>query len=325
MALYLPSGYDPDEAETVEIGAEEPAIIEFSFEQSYGSISGSVTGSWQEAFVSRPEVDAYSADSIRIARVWCEDDGTFMLPLLIAEPVRLLTKCQGLEQWVGGATYAEARVFPLGPGDRITGVSVVECGLIVRLEGPGNLTRHRASIRLIDAAGHTFEPDNYSDNPITICNLPPGEYRLLVYGYCDGEPWASQWYDGAESASAATPITLAPGELRTVTIHLVEGGRIQGRVLDSDGQPLDYYYLRLCDADGETLCDQGQSRYHGEFSYSGLANGDYYLAVRTSWDAETCWYPGMREFERATPIRIRDHGTVTGIEWIAGSEKEVAP
>jgi hypothetical protein len=325
QGLYLPGTYDPDEAETVEIGAEEPVIIETSFEQSYASISGSITGSWQQASVDRPEVNAYSADSIRIARAWCEDDGTFTLPLFIAEPVRLLTECQGLEQWVGGATYEEAQVFSLGPGDRITGVSVVESGLNVWLEGPGTLTYHRASIRLIDAAGHTFEPNNYSDNPITICNLPPGEYRLLVYGYCKGEPWANQWYDGAESASAATPITLAPGELRTVTIHLVEGGRIQGRVLDSDGQPRDDYDLRLCDADGETLCEQWQSRTRGEFSYSGLANGDYYLAVRTTWGGETCWYPGMREFEYATPIRIRDYGTVTGIEWIAGGEEEVAP
>ena len=325
QGLYLPRGYDADEAETVEIGAEEPVIIETSFEQSSGSISGSITGSWQEASVGRPEVAAFSADSIPIAQVWCEDDGTFMLPLFIAEPVRLLTECEGLEQWVGGATYAEAQVFSLGPGDRITGVSVVECGLIVWLEGPGVLSRHRASIRLIDAAGHTFEPTNYSDNPITICNLAPGEYRLLVYGYCDGEPWASQWYDGAESASAATPIELEPGELRTVTIHLVEGGGIQGRVLNSDGQPLDYYILRLCDADGEILCEQWQSRIHGEFSFSGLANGDYCLAVRTTGSAELCWYPGMREFEHATPIRIRDHGTVTGIEWITGSGQEVAP
>jgi hypothetical protein len=322
--LYLPGSYDPDEAETVEIGAEEPVIVEASFEQSYGSISGSVTGSWQEASVGRPYLDAFSADSTRVARVWCEADGAFRVPLLIAEPVRLLTQCQGLKQWVGGATFAEAQVFPLDPGDRITGVSVVECGLLVWLEGPGALSQHQASIRLIDAAGHTFEPLNYSSNPIPVCNLAPGEYRLLVHGYCDGESWASQWYDGAESPSAATPIELEPGELRTVTLHLVEGGGIQGRVLNSDGQPLDRYYLRICDADGEPLCGQWQSVTDGEFSCSGLANGDYYLAARTTSSAEACWYPGMSEFERATPIEIRDHGIVTGIEWIAGGAQEVA-
>ncbi len=323
--LYLPGTYDPDEAETVEIGVEEPVIIETSFEESYGSISGSIVGSWQEASVGRPYVDAFSADSVQIVQVWCKEDGTFRVPLLIAEPVRLLAECQGLGQWVGGATYEEAQTFSLEPGDRLTGVSIVECGLLVWLEGPGVLSYHRASTRLVDVAGHTFEPINYADNPIAICNLAPGEYRLLVHGYCDGEPWASQWYDGAESVSAATPIALEPGELRTVTIHLVEGGGIQGRVLVPDGEPLHCYYFRICDAGGEPLCGQWQWICDEAFSYSGLANGVYYLAARTTGSVEAWWYPGTTEFDSAVPIEIRDHSIVTGIEWTIGGEQEVVP
>jgi hypothetical protein len=35
--------------------------------------------------------------------------------------------------------------------------------------------------------------------------LVPGRYRIYVHGDCDwvGEPWASQWYDRADSLAAA--------------------------------------------------------------------------------------------------------------------------
>jgi len=312
--IYLPAAHDEDEAEIIEVGADEPVTYEASFVESFASIMGSVTGSWQEGSDYFPFVEAFSSPSTTIAGISCEDDGTFYIPLLAAVPVRLSTSIHGIEQWVGGASYEEARLFNLQAGDRVTGVDIRESGIEVTLQGPGAPAHYRPTMRLLDAAGNRKEIWDQS-NRLTICNLAPGEYRLLVYGYCDGQTWASQWYDGAETLGEATPIVLGEGELKRISMSLVEGGRIAGRILTSGGAVLDDFLLRIVDAEGNPLCGEWEVFTGGQFSYTGLADGAYHLAVRPPGSYEPWWYPGTHEFESATPIEIRDHEAVTGVEW----------
>ncbi len=323
MSLYLPGSHDPEWAEMLEVGVEALTEYEISFEESHGSISGSVTGSWQQVAGGPPSVLAYCADSTMIGRTACREDGAFTLSMFLAQPVRLLTRIEGVERWVEGDSYEEARIFTVRPGDRLAGVSEVESGILVWLEGPGTSMRYQAGVRLINSSGGTIDLSPRWRNPIPVHNLPCGDYLLHVYGHCSGESWASQWYDGAESMDEATAIRLEPGELRVLDLHLVEGGGIQGRVYGPAGEPLDYCYARIHGADGEPLCAGWELVHGGEFSWRGLANGEYYLSAGIPRSSEIWWYPGEAEFDRAAPVRISDHETVTGVDWIAGGEGKV--
>lgn len=89
--------------------------------------------------------------------------------------------------------------------------------------------------------------------------------------------WYSQWYDGAESLAAATPITIAdPGEVVGITAHLREGGRISGRVLRA-GQPDYPLWITVWRSDGAPSVSNGghTSSSDDTFEVVGLNDGDY--------------------------------------------------
>ncbi len=322
--LFLPGVRDREEADVLEVHAEYPTEHEISFEHSYGSISGSVTGNWQLASQSRPFVFAWSADSTLISKTTCGVDGAFTVSMFRAEHVRLELWIGNSRRWVGGDTFEEAQVFAVQPGDRLTEVSILESGILLWLEGPGAFSSHRATVRLISSSRQTWEFSSSLRNPIVISNLPADDYLLYVYGHCHRQSWAGQWYDGAESMDEATAIRLEPGELRELNMQLVEGGSIHGCVLDPNGEPPRYVHIQVYGADGEPLCERSESFGEGAFSWLGLANGEYYLAARIPGDRETWWYPGTIEFEHASSILISDHEAVTGVDWAVGLTKEVA-
>ena len=221
-------------------------------------------------------------------------------------------------QWVGGETFETARVFDLRAGDRITGVTVVESGIKVTLDGPGDLAFHWPEITIRAASGEEIYPDLNWENPFTISNLRQGRYYLFLEGYCENAVWAPQWYGGTESFDGAITIDLAEGALNQITMELVQGGRIDGNLLRADGtRPRNIQY-GLFDPAGDPIC----SRYNqwrvfdeGIFRFQGLANGDYYLGVLIGVD-EIWWYPGTLEFAAATPLTIENHADLTDMNWL---------
>ena len=188
----------------------------------------------------------------------------------------------------------------------------MEGGILLELEGPGYLSDYRARVALLDRSGRTYTGDTAYGNPIAVCNLPSGSYRLYVHGDCDAEPWASQWYDGADSLAAASFIEVVAGHATRATLHLDHDGRIEGRVLDNAGLPAP---VRLAlYRGGAPLCENLYAVGWNPFSIRGLGNGDYTLAAVLLDDA-LWWYPGTAFPDSARILRIRNHGTLTGIEW----------
>lgn len=311
--LWLPGTPNMADADRITVGGDRDLVCTGRLDR-FASISGTVRGSWQEAQQDRPSVAMYGASGA-FGPTSVHSDGSFSCDLLSAQPVKLQIRIGGVERWIGGTSIDDATVFTPEPEQEIQGVTWTESGISCRLEGPGERLFYRARVGVQDVSGHTFETDRESDL-ISICNLNPGRYWLHVAGYCSynaSEPWASQWYDGADSLEAATPIDVAEGQLARVTVHLVEGARIEGRVLTADGQPATGASVSISGPTGESLCDHWWSSEAGSFSFTGLGNGDYYVAARfnsTSW-----WYPGTTDLHAAVPIRIRNHTTVTGIEW----------
>ncbi len=317
--VYLPHSTNIDLADWLLVGADVPTPYRMDFSRSYSSISGSITGSWQESTsIYNPSIHIISPDSLKTGTMGCHpEDGSFTCGFLLTQTVRLRSNYRGVTQWFGGDSFETATVFDLEPGDRITEVALVESGLSVQLDGPGDLAFHEPTITVRDEAGREFFPETYDENPLSICNLSPGRYFLHVDGYCRDEVWARQWYGGSETFEGAVPIDLAEGEFRPITLDLVEGGRIEGNVLRSDGTRPRWAEYSLYDATGEPLCEgwtQWRDFDEGRFRFRGLANGEYFLAVRVAYD-EVWWYPGTFDFAEALPISIENHAPVTDVDW----------
>ena len=232
-----------------------------------------------------------------------------------------------LERWFGGSDEQTARVFDLQPGDRITDVDIVESGVEVSLSGEGPGLIHGLDVRILDASDAVVYSGTPYDSSFRISGLDSGTYRLQASGTCVDQNWEPQWYGGDSSPGSAAPIELGAGELRAVSMTLVAGGSISGSIVDpSTNGP--GAYCGLFDSEGEPLCSRFGTWYaweeDGAFHYPGLADGDYYLALRNHNDPENgpWWYPGTATLEEAVPITITDHADVTGIVWTAVLPRE---
>ena len=330
---WLPGTNDPSAADAVIVQATRATLYETTV-RNYATISGTIRGSWQEVGASRPDIRAYTLAGQELARTACAGDGTFTLGLFDVQPVRLVVSITWIGQWIGGDAFDTATTFDLHAGQHLTGISVVEGGILCQLEGPGLLTSHRAQVEVHEKSGRTYSVDSFGGNPISICNLRPGSYKLYVHGDCDydGEPWASQWYAGADSMADATSIQVAEGHATRVVMHLDHDGRIEGRVLDSAGQPVPAHVVVY--RGDAPLCPDQYSDYarSSSFSIRGLGNGDYTLAAvvqdpfALGLDPNLWWYPGTSSPDSAEVLRIRNHATLTGIEWrLPGRFGERAP
>ena len=318
--FFLPGTMDSYAADSLTVDTERITTYEVDFRDTYASVSGSVTGSWQEwrEWGSEPmNVVAYSSDLQFLGSTQCSIDGSYTYGTFLPQEIRLKSTHRGVDQWLGVESIGDQGVFDLQPGDRITGVDLVECGFQVRLDGPGNLAYHEPSVTLFDEAGNQYTPNVYNENPFSISNLRPGRYFLHLDGYCDNQIWAPQWYEGAEMMADATPIDLVEGEFQLIAMTLVEGDHIEGEILTPDSERPDNVQCGLFDFDGESLCRDWNSwrRFDdGLFDFKGLPNGEYFLAARTDRFAYW-WYPGTENFDEATPIIIENHESVTGLSW----------
>ena len=318
--IWLPPSWSPEDADTltVETGAitnyeaalTDPAIIR-----------GSVTGSWQEFPDHRPRIEVYDADSTEILyeNLSSDPDYEFLLP--VVAPIKLRVKIGNIARWIGGRDYASATVYDPQPGDIITGVDLEEGGIVCYLNYPGQFGDLEANFGLVDAdsvpLGSRY-PMGGGENPFFISNLTPGTYFLYLGRASSRQPWYSNWFDGAESFSEATPITIeSPGEIKRITAHLADGGRITGRVLRYNGDPALGIRLTTLRTDEPERNDYATYSNHSDGSYEivGLSNGDYLVGVYSYYYNVTSWYPGEFDPALADTIRVVDHGTVTGIEW----------
>lgn len=316
--FYLPGTRDPLAADSLTVDTDRITTYEVDFGDTYASVSGSITGSWQDVQGWQMMVEAYSVDLKILGATHCSVDGSFTCEFFIPQEVRLMSNFRGIEQWLGVESIGDQGVFDLQPGDRITGVTLVESGFQVRLDGPGNLAFHRPTVTVFDEAGNEHKPEVHQDNPFPVGNLRPGRYYLHVDGFCNGEIWTPQWYGGAETMADAIPIDLVEGESQHLVMNLVEGDRIEGEILTWDGLRPDRFNCGLYGSDGEPLCSDNypwQRFENGIFHFSGLPNGEYFLATQ-AYLHDFWWYPGTGNFEEAIPIVIENHVSVTGLSWL---------
>jgi carboxypeptidase family protein len=122
------------------------------------------------------------------------------------------------------------------------------------------------------------------DGRFTFDRVEPGDYRLNVQ--------KGGFAPNYEPMTQPTPVTVVAGQQTTVEFHLKRGGVISGRVLDPKGEPLtDVRVMALRripigrNGGGQNrlvpapMTGPQQTNDLGEFRISGLAPGEYVVAV----------------------------------------------
>lgn len=123
-----------------------------------------------------------------------------------------------------------------------------------------------------DASGHYILPD-----------IDPGQYRLSAAR----NGFVSAQYGAGSASQAGTPLTLNPGQhIGDISFRLLPHGVITGRVLDEDGEPVQYAQvstMRYRFVNGKRqLAPAGAgtgTNDLGEYRIFGLAPGKYYLTA----------------------------------------------
>ena len=283
-------------------------------------ILGEVRGSWQTLGAEAPAITAYDPDHIQIGRATVDGAGGFSLAVFHPGPARLLVQTAGIPLWVGGHDFETAMVFEVDTAETITGVSVVESGILCRLETEilGAIESFRISLR--DARGTSLLETFAFSNPIPLPGLHTGSHFLEIRPAEPRQTWLAQWYDQQDSLSEATPIVVSTeGEVVPVTVHLLEGGRISGRVLDHDGTPVEnpqIYAGPAADSTQVAYVDMGAASYGpGGFTVLRLRTGDYKVGVLVRSPSRISWYPGTTAWDSAGAIPVVQGSEVQGIEW----------
>ncbi len=302
LSTTFGSGSDP-----VEVSPLEPCELSYDLSQSLSRLSGHLSGSWLEDPDSSPRVEVYDQDHHRLGQTRCDEDGAFEFFALGPVEARVGVDDNWMMRWFGGDDFESATALSLNPGADIGAIDLVSSGMMVTLNGPGDLVSYQMIISILDEAGNELFADNISRPPtFGLHNFDPGRYYLFLDGRPQNEIWQPVYSGGASTLEGAQPIDLAEGELENLTFDLVEGGRIAGQVLLADGTTPHHALVVLLDASGQPTTHEVYWS-AGQFNFRGLIDGSYTLGVEmggnTIW-----WYPGTAVQEESTPLLIQDHG-----------------
>lgn len=333
--IWLPSVRTPNEADMVTVAAGEMTEYEAVLATSFACMSGEIVGSWQEMGLGRPWVFLFAADSTIVAETETDWLGSFAFNLIIPTHVRVLVAIGRYTRWIGGRGFEDAEEFDLQLGEEISGVRLVESGLL--LETPIGSFMDTWCMRaevlyaedltpVWEAGGRLFGRNHL----VPIPNLTTGDYIIhLSPAEFLHSAWLSQWYDGAESPEQATVVSIQQdGEVVPLTLHLERGGVIEGTVTWPWGAGFEYVWICATTADSEEhlgairLGHPWLSLPEAAFTLRGFPNGDYkiggWVCDRSDPNcapATATWYPGTPEWSSAMVIAIRDHEDVSGIEF----------
>jgi hypothetical protein len=311
--FWFPGTFDESLAEVYTATTSDSIYMSKSLED-YATISGSVTGSWQQVEIDKPMVTAFTTDSVLVSTTTTNSSGDFLIELFDPQPVKLLVDIGGITNWIGGETFLEATEYDVRSGEELTGITHVESGISCQLFAYGQIDINVVSAILVNETGKVYRPDEFWHQEVAISNLPSGSYRLYVYGYCREQTWAAQWYDGASDMASATPIILGENERAQISIDLVPGGRIEGDLTRHNGRETNFARIFLYTPSGELLCPTGAYTNNSYFRISGLGNGDYLIATEDDYE-EIWFYPGTTDIDSAAVISIVDYGTASDIDW----------
>jgi hypothetical protein len=327
---WLPGTALIDSAAWYRAGADSLGEVPVSFPGPVARLEGRITGAWQAMQVTVPRLMAYDLDGNPVAGPYRPlPDGSFSFEFHRPVPVRIEAADRSISYWVGGPREENATVFPLVPGETISGADAVIPGAVIRVvAGSPGLDHHSVTLEFMDPVDQSLVMRIYSsyDEQVVLTCMLPGQYLLHAKsGSFGSSPARPQWYDRAATPESATLVSVPDGGgVVHLDVRMERGGTISGMATvatDSSGWGM----IVVTGADNDIVLGRtyGYGTATKEFLLQGLEDGSYKLGYlpasvsspRTGEPAPAgiVWYPHATEWAAATPIVIGNGGDVTGI------------
>jgi hypothetical protein len=159
-----------------------------------------------------------------------------------------------ITQWHSAASSFEAATpITLTAGQDLGGINaslVKGASISGAITVPAGVDPSRVHVEARDANGNTAGYSNISsEGTYSLRGFPAGSYKVLFSSYDTG--LLQQWYSGASSFDAATPVVLAAGQEKTgIDASLVTGGSVSGRVTAPAGINLSSIQATVYEAAG---------------------------------------------------------------------------
>ena len=226
------------------------------------------------------------------------------------------------DAWWGEADdFDSAGVLTVGAGDRLTGLDIVTraAGTISgKISVPADLDLSTGVLNVSATSAEnpttSWSGNVAADGTYTFAGLPAGTYTI-GFTASDSFGLRDQWWKNADSAAAATPVTLYPGRAVTgIDATLAyDGASISGAVTLPSGIGQGQGSTRVEAYDAITGAWRGSAQTDwsdGRFTIAGLPAGSYKLLL-SSWDRDVVdqWYGGS------------DRTSATVITLAAGQQK----
>ncbi|HXQ69139.1 MAG TPA: carboxypeptidase regulatory-like domain-containing protein [Pyrinomonadaceae bacterium] len=157
-----------------------------------------------------------------------------------------------------------------------------------------------------------IRPD--AEGRFRVSGLPPGKYKVTLH-----LPDALTTYKNEEE------ITVADRGCGAVGWYVTDNGRISGRVVDPNGEPIARILVGLVDPDGnpkENYVKLERTDAEGNFKFSGVPRGRYLLTINHARYPEPddptkayqpSFYPGVIDKEQAQAITVGPGETVNDL------------
>jgi DNA gyrase inhibitor GyrI len=313
VQYWHPGSFDANAAEPLLLTGDS----EFSYFKAYRQfslISGTLGGGWDPTRFDRALITAFNSDSIAVGACVADSDGSYRLSLFEAQPIKIVSSVEGMENWDGGDSFAEASIVNVPAGQHMSGLFLGGSSIECQLNPPENMFVRSGYTKVVDDSGREYPPIQISGTYATIPNLNPGSYKLYVYGYHSFSDWAPTWYQNQLSFENAELITVGELESASVSMTLVPGGKIAGNLIRHSDDSSEEWILSIYpDLDHNT----DRARFvQQDLSYelTGLGAGDYRLALEYE-NEEMWWYPGTSILDSATVITLTGTESVTNPDW----------
>jgi hypothetical protein len=143
------------------------------------------------------------------------------------------------------------------------------------------------------------------DGRFEIDGVPPGSYGLIADAH------------GFLETGAVATAEVKANSVTTVEVSLDPEARIEGTVVNENRKPISQVEVAALQPRYGALTEVAKSTTSksGEYSLAGLAQGTYYVRVRTTKDS--IYYPSSFDLESAAPIHLDPGQTAMALKVIA--------
>lgn len=332
MSEFYDDVLDEADATLVQVGAaENKNNINAQLEEG-SEISGTVTRADAAPYdFSSAEVYAISEVTGNYYYGTVSANGNYVVSGLAPDNYRIEVSPDPLSNLLsayhGGTNWNSAQLVTItsGPAQQLTGkdVSVVLgseiSGTVTRADGEPWLADETPWVAAQRIDGSSLGWGTYAnqDGTYTINALADGGYRVHFEPRQFMDELAEQWYNNAYSPAQAEVITVAgPQSITGIDAQLDEGTTtVSGTLTRADGQPwaapvqLDLYFADTDDYAYTTFVNVS-----GNFTFTGVIPGSYYLLSYGDQTSVRGYYPGVLDLQDATTIIVGEE-PVTGVDF----------